>query len=41
MHPALISVLVSERDRDIRRRADRRRMLARPEQPVRTAPWPP
>jgi len=41
MHPALITVLVSERTRELRRRAQVRRTQSRPERPVRTAPWPP
>jgi hypothetical protein len=41
MHPALISTLIAEHTRDLRRRAEQRRMQSRPERPVRTAPWPP
>lgn len=41
MHPALIATLVSEHTRDLRRRAQQRRMQPRAEKPVRTAPWPP
>jgi hypothetical protein len=40
-HPALILPLIVERERRLRRRAERARSQARGDRPVRTAPWPP
>ncbi len=41
LHPALISTLISERERQLLERAERRRAINPRERTVRSAPWPP
>jgi hypothetical protein len=41
LHPAFLNTLITERERDLRRRAVRRRLVRREERPVRSSPWPP
>jgi hypothetical protein len=41
LHPAMVTTLISERERELRRRAERRRMQPRHDRPIRSAPWPP
>ena len=39
LHPALVTTLIAEHERDLRRRAEQRRARPRPERVVRRAPW--
>ena len=43
LHPAFVHVLLSDRERALRERARRRRVViaGRRERTARTAPWPP
>jgi hypothetical protein len=41
LHPAFLTTLMSEHEREVRRRAERRRLIARGERTGRSAPWPP
>jgi hypothetical protein len=40
-HPALIVPMIVERERRLRRRAERSRSQPRSARPIRSAPWPP
>jgi hypothetical protein len=41
LHPALVTTLIAEHERDLHRDARRRQARPRSERPVRSAPWPP
>lgn len=41
IHPALITTLMAERDRELKRRAEQARTAPRGQRTARSAPWPP
>jgi hypothetical protein len=41
IHPALVTTLMAERDRELKRRAEQARTAPRGQRTVRSAPWPP
>ncbi len=40
-HPAFVTTLMNERDRELRRRAEQARAVPRGQRTTRSAPWPP
>jgi hypothetical protein len=41
LHPALVASIMAERERTLRRNAERTRRIGRRERTARGAPWPP
>jgi len=41
LHPLFMTSLIDERERVLRRRAEKQRVLRSQDRPVRSAPWPP
>jgi len=39
LHPAFLTTLITEREREVRTRAAKRRTSSRPSRPSRRAPW--
>jgi hypothetical protein len=41
LHPALVVSIMAERERNLKRSAERARRIGRRERTARSAPWPP